>query len=81
METTPLEYHPLFATVDEIEFYFLRNFSLGDIGRTLIIREMTVNLLRVWRSVLKTYALKPKKKFDAFEYTRIGGHNIVIKNN
>lgn len=60
----PLEYHPLFTAIDEIEFFFLRSFELPDHGRTVVIREMCVTKLRVWRQVLKNYALDAQRCID-----------------
>ena len=60
----PLEHHSIFATIDEIEYFFLRSFSLPDEGRTTIIREMCVNMLRVWRDVIKRYAIDAQVCFD-----------------
>lgn len=48
----PLEHHPLFTTLDELEYFFMWTFSLQDPGRTMIIRELCVNKLRVWRNVI-----------------------------
>jgi hypothetical protein len=61
----PLEYHPLFTTIDEIEHFFMRSFQLPDEGRTTIIREMCVNKLRVWREVLKKHAVNAQNCYDA----------------
>ena len=64
---TPLEHHPIFATIDEIEFFFMRSFELPDLGRTIVIREMCVNKLRVWREVLRTHAIEGQICFDKCE--------------
>lgn len=53
---TPLEYHPVFSHLDELEHYFMSEFSLTDLGRTLIIREVVVHKIRIWREVLKKYS-------------------------
>lgn len=71
----PLEHHPLFATIDEIEFYFLRSFSLPDLGRTIIIREMCVNMLRAWRYVIKNYAIEAQVCFDRCNFKHFGNCN------
>lgn len=60
----PLEHHPIFAALDEIEFFFLRSFEIADPGRTVVIREMCVNKLRVWRDVLRRYAIEGQMCFD-----------------
>jgi hypothetical protein len=52
-----LEFHPLFKTIDEIEYFFMRNFKLSDEGRTLIVRELCVNKLKTWKDVIKKYVL------------------------
>ena len=51
----PLEYHPLFTTLEELEHFFMWSFELEDLGRTMVIRELCVNKLRVWKTVLKQY--------------------------
>ena len=59
-----LEYHPLFTMIDEIEYFFTRNFKLSDEGRTKIVRELCVNKLRLWRNIIKKYAEKSQICYD-----------------
>ena len=54
----PLEHHPIFVTMDELEQYFLKTFTLPDYGRTLIIREFIVSKIRVWRTVIRKYVVE-----------------------
>ena len=68
----PLEYHPLFATIDEIEHFFMRSFTLPDEGRTTIIREMCVNKLRVWRDVIKRYVVDAQNCYDTCDLAQDG---------
>jgi hypothetical protein len=51
----PLEHHPLFSSLDEIEYFFLWVFELPDHGRTIVVRELCINKLRVWREVIRNH--------------------------
>lgn len=64
----PLEHHSIFATIDEIEYFFLRSFNLSDQGRTIIIKEICINMLRVWRDVIKRYAIDAQICFDKCDF-------------
>lgn len=63
----PLEYHPIFTALDELEFFFMFTFKYSDMGRTLIVREMCVHKIRVWRDILKKYAVDAQECCNSCE--------------
>lgn len=60
-DTVRLEYHPIFAYLDEMEAYFLTRYVGYDPGRTALIREMVVHKIRIWRPILKAAAVELDK--------------------
>jgi hypothetical protein len=71
----PLEHHPIFAAFDELEFFFMHSFRYSDKGRTLIVREMCVHKIRIWRRVLKKYAQDAQTCYESCTYDETGECN------
>jgi hypothetical protein len=50
-----LTYHPIFSTLDEIEFFFVNSFRVADEGRTMLIKELCIKKIQAWRIVIRKY--------------------------
>lgn len=71
----PLEHHPLFSTLDEIEYFFMWSFTAGDLGRTMVIRELCVNKLRVWRNVILEHVNEGQQCYEECQSNNRGSCN------
>lgn len=51
-----LDKHPVFLELKSLEYFFTYDFRLKDVGRTMIVKEVTLRKIRVASEILMKYA-------------------------